>query len=204
MAAITLLSAACGWTTWPDEPVRWTSMLSATLWIPKRTASCALTCRPRDFRVIQRRRARSAMDYIHNTTHNAAYLLRLGEAAARDSDPRIALAGRQLVDSAVRLRAYALLYRSQLCLRHGATRSAIFLRQASRQLPASQQFGQSTSAHAASYPGGAPFRLALTRPSSSCYSARDAALVLKTRIPQARHAEGHRGRFSGNRNTQQN
>ena len=84
---------------------------------PKEDGFLRANLRPREFRAIQRERARSAMDYIHNTTHNAAYLLRLGEAAAQDSDPRIALAGRQLVDSALRLRAYALLSRSQLCLR---------------------------------------------------------------------------------------
>ncbi len=72
---------------------------------------------PREFRLIQRERARSAMDYIGNTTHNAACLLRLGEAATRNADPRIALAGRQLVESALRLRAYALLSRAQLYLR---------------------------------------------------------------------------------------
>jgi hypothetical protein len=72
---------------------------------------------PREFRVIQRERTRSAMDYIRNTAHNAAFLLRLGEAAAQSADPRIALAGQQLVDSALRLRAYALLSSAQLYLR---------------------------------------------------------------------------------------
>jgi hypothetical protein len=69
---------------------------------------------PRDFRAIQRERTRSALEYIRNTAHNAACLLRLGEAAARSADPRIALAGRQLVDSALHLRAYALLSRVKL------------------------------------------------------------------------------------------
>ena len=57
------------------------------------------------------------MEYIHNTTHNAGILLRLGEAAARSTDPRIALAGRNSIDSAVRLRAYALLSVTKLYLR---------------------------------------------------------------------------------------
>ena len=72
---------------------------------------------PREFRKIQRERTRSAMDYILNTMHNAAVLLRLGEAAWRSSDPNVALAGRQLVESALRLRAYALLSVAKLGLR---------------------------------------------------------------------------------------
>ncbi len=84
---------------------------------PKEDAFLRAHLRPREFRAIQRERARSAMDYIRNTAHNATYLLRLGEAAAQNADPRIALAGRQLVDSALRLRAYALLSRAQLYLR---------------------------------------------------------------------------------------
>ena len=72
---------------------------------------------PREFRAIQRERLAAATEYIRNTTHNAGVLLRLGEAAARSTDPRIALAGRQLIDSALRLRAYALLSVSKLYLR---------------------------------------------------------------------------------------
>ena len=60
---------------------------------------------------------RAAMEYIHNTAHNAAYLLRMGEAAARSPDPRIAQAGRQLIDSALRLRANALLSDAKLYVR---------------------------------------------------------------------------------------
>jgi hypothetical protein len=84
---------------------------------PKEDDFLRANLRPREFRAIQRERARAGVDYIRNTTHNAAYLLRLGEAAARSADPRIALAGRQLVASALRLRAYALVSRAQLCLR---------------------------------------------------------------------------------------
>jgi hypothetical protein len=72
---------------------------------------------PDEFRAIQRERIQAAMDYIRNTAHNAAFLLRLGETAARSTDPRIALAGRQLVDSALRLRAYALLSIAKLYVR---------------------------------------------------------------------------------------
>jgi hypothetical protein len=65
--------------------------------------------RPREFRAVQRGRARAALEYIRNTAHNAAFLLHLGEAATRSEDLRIAEAGRRLIDSALRLRAYALL-----------------------------------------------------------------------------------------------
>jgi hypothetical protein len=64
---------------------------------------------PGQFRVIQRERIQSALDYIRRSTHNAACLLRLGETAARSTDPRIAQAGRQLIESALQLRANALL-----------------------------------------------------------------------------------------------
>ncbi len=72
---------------------------------------------PNEFRAVQRERTRAAVEYIGNTAHNAAFLLRLGEAATRSADPRIAQAGRQLMDSALRLRAYALLSGAKLYLR---------------------------------------------------------------------------------------
>jgi hypothetical protein len=72
---------------------------------------------PHEFRAIQRERALSAIDYILNTMHNAAVLLRLGEAATRSSNRSVALAGRQLAENAVRLRAYALLSVAKLGLR---------------------------------------------------------------------------------------
>ena len=60
-----------------------------------------------EFRRIQKERMRAAVAYIQNALHNAAILLRLGEAAQRSSDPQLAVAGRQLVDNAIRLRLYA-------------------------------------------------------------------------------------------------
>jgi hypothetical protein len=84
---------------------------------PAEDAFLRSSLRRRDFRAIQRERARSAADYLRNATHNASCLLKLGEAAAQSADPRIALAGRQLMDSALQLRGYALLYRGQLYLR---------------------------------------------------------------------------------------
>jgi len=73
--------------------------------------------RPGQFRSIQRERCRSALDYIRNSAHNAAFLMRMGEAATRSEDPRVAHAGRQLVDAALRLRAYAMLSSLQLYAR---------------------------------------------------------------------------------------
>jgi hypothetical protein len=84
---------------------------------PKEDEFLRVNLCPREFRTIQRERARSAMDYLRNTTHNAVFLLRLGEVAAQSADPRIALAGKQLIESALRLRAYALLSRAQLYVR---------------------------------------------------------------------------------------
>lgn len=72
---------------------------------------------PREFRAIQRERLRAVLEYIQNTAHNAAFLLRLGEAATRSADPHIAQAGRQLIDSALRLRVYALLSQAVLYVR---------------------------------------------------------------------------------------
>jgi hypothetical protein len=83
---------------------------------PKEDAFLRANLRPSEFRAIQRKRARSALQYIRNTTHNAAYL-QLGEAAARNENPRIALAGKQLVDSALQLRTNALLSFAQLYVR---------------------------------------------------------------------------------------
>jgi hypothetical protein len=72
---------------------------------------------PRQFRSVQRERLRAAREYIWNSAHNAAFLLRLGEAATRSPDPRIAQAGKQLIQSALRLRAYSLLSCAKLYLR---------------------------------------------------------------------------------------
>ena len=60
---------------------------------------------------------RGALEYVQNTAHNAAFLLRVGEAATRSADTQIAQAGKQLIESALRLRAYALLSAAKLYLR---------------------------------------------------------------------------------------
>jgi hypothetical protein len=71
----------------------------------------------RQFRAVQRERMRAALEYVQSTAHNAAFLLRMGEAATRSADPRIAQAGKELIDSALRLRAYALLSSAKLYVR---------------------------------------------------------------------------------------
>jgi hypothetical protein len=72
---------------------------------------------PSEFRAVQRERMRAALDYVRNAAHNASFLLRIGEAATQSPDPRIAQAGSQLIDSAIRLRAYALLSTAKLYVR---------------------------------------------------------------------------------------
>ena len=69
------------------------------------------------FRSIQRARSLATVDYVRRASHNAAALMRLGEAARHNLDPRIADAGRRLVDDAVRLRMFALFSITRLYLR---------------------------------------------------------------------------------------
>jgi hypothetical protein len=70
-----------------------------------------------EFRAIQRRRLRAAIDYLSGVSHNAALLLQLGQTARRSPDARVAEAGRKLVDNAVRLRLYSVLATGKLCVR---------------------------------------------------------------------------------------
>ena len=62
---------------------------------------------PEEFRGVQRARLRAAVEYIRCASHNATVLLRLGESARHSPDARIAAAGGELVDTALRLRLYA-------------------------------------------------------------------------------------------------
>lgn len=71
----------------------------------------------RDFRKVQRLRMLAALDYVGRTAHNAAVLLRLGEAARTSSDPSIAQAGQELINSALHLRMIAKLAQMQLYAR---------------------------------------------------------------------------------------
>jgi hypothetical protein len=64
---------------------------------------------PAEFRAVQRERLRAAAGYVQRAAHNASVLLRVGEAARRSPDPEIVKAADELVESALRLRFYALL-----------------------------------------------------------------------------------------------
>jgi hypothetical protein len=72
---------------------------------------------PAEFRPIRRQRLRAAVDYVAGVSQNAAVLLQLGLAARLSADPRVADAGRQLVDDAVRLRLYSLVAVAKLYTR---------------------------------------------------------------------------------------
>jgi hypothetical protein len=64
---------------------------------------------PREaFRAVQRERMQVAIEYVQCVAGNAALLLRLGEAARESTDAEVAQAGRDLVESALRLRILAL------------------------------------------------------------------------------------------------
>lgn len=60
------------------------------------------------FRMVQRERIGAAVEYVQCVAQNASVLLRLGEAARASADPEIANAGRELVESALKIRIYAL------------------------------------------------------------------------------------------------
>lgn len=70
-----------------------------------------------EFRSVQRQRLLAASEYVRNAAHNAAILLRLGQAGLHNPDPIVAAASRQLVDNALRLRIYAILSLAKLYVR---------------------------------------------------------------------------------------
>ena len=70
-----------------------------------------------EFRSVQRQRLLAASEYVSSAAHNAAVLLRLGQAGLHNADPAVAAAARQLVDNALRLRIYALLSLAKLYVR---------------------------------------------------------------------------------------
>jgi hypothetical protein len=67
-----------------------------------------------EFTAIHRERLRAAIIYIASASHNAAVLMRVGEAARRSPEPEVVLAGEKLVDSAIRLRLFAFQARAKL------------------------------------------------------------------------------------------
>ena len=62
----------------------------------------------REFRKVQRLRARAAAEYVRHAAANALVMLQIAEAARASADGATALAAQQVVNSAVRLRLYAL------------------------------------------------------------------------------------------------
>lgn len=64
---------------------------------------------PPVFRSIQRERLLAATEYVGAVSHNAAVLIRIGEAARDHADPEIAYAAQEMANSAVRLRLHCLL-----------------------------------------------------------------------------------------------
>ena len=71
---------------------------------------------PAEFRKIRRERLRAAVEYISCAAQNAAILLRVGEAARSSPEPAVAEEAQKLMDSAIRLRLYALKTISRLYL----------------------------------------------------------------------------------------
>jgi hypothetical protein len=72
---------------------------------------------PAQFRTIERQRLCAATDYLREVSHNAALLLHLGQAARRNPDVRIAEAGQNLADNALRLRLYSVLALCKIYIR---------------------------------------------------------------------------------------
>jgi hypothetical protein len=61
------------------------------------------------FRQIQRRRLRASVCYLVSVAANAAVLVQAGEALSRDTVPEIARRGDELMNAAIRLRAFTFL-----------------------------------------------------------------------------------------------
>lgn len=58
----------------------------------------------RDFRSVHRERTYAAAEYVQRIAHNAAILLRLGQAARTNPDPEIARAAQAMVERALAVR----------------------------------------------------------------------------------------------------
>ena len=73
---------------------------------------------PRDYRKLRRLRTKAAIEYLDRVGHNAAILLRLGEAAEENERSEIADAARQLVNTAlaVRINVLVVVMRMRLSL----------------------------------------------------------------------------------------
>ena len=69
---------------------------------------------PADYRQVHRLRVQAGLGYLDAVAANAAFLLRLGEAARRSADPEQVAAGQQLVAAALRSRIYVFQARLRL------------------------------------------------------------------------------------------
>jgi hypothetical protein len=83
---------------------------------PKKEKVLRTNLSPAKFPKIQRQRLR-AVEYVSCVAQNAAILLPLADAGRRSPDPATAEAAKKLVDSAVRLRLYAIQAIPRLYLR---------------------------------------------------------------------------------------
>ncbi|HZQ21559.1 MAG TPA: hypothetical protein VFA89_02065 [Terriglobales bacterium] len=68
----------------------------------------------REFRSVHRERMLAATEYVRAASYNAKVLMRLGEATRHHTDPEIARAGQELVNSATQLQLYSLLVLGKL------------------------------------------------------------------------------------------
>jgi hypothetical protein len=57
-----------------------------------------------DYRKVRRKRILAAVEYLRAVSQNAAALTAFGQVARQSADPRIAAAGRQMVEAAILLR----------------------------------------------------------------------------------------------------
>ncbi|HXE91020.1 MAG TPA: hypothetical protein VNK82_08670 [Terriglobales bacterium] len=69
-----------------------------------------------EFRQVQRERLRAALEYVGRAAHNAALLVRVGEAARASADPEVARSAQDLVNRALQMRLYAQMARVQIGL----------------------------------------------------------------------------------------
>jgi len=69
---------------------------------------------PPDFRRIQRLRIWAMIEYVERIAHNAAVLLRLGEAARKNANAEVAVAAQDTIDAALRVRIFSMLALAKL------------------------------------------------------------------------------------------
>ena len=73
---------------------------------PEEDAFLRSHLRKSDYREIRRARLGAAVRYLHGAGQNAALLVRVGQAAASGTDASLARAGRELSETAIRVRMH--------------------------------------------------------------------------------------------------